>query len=71
MESVKQQGGNALKTWVVNSGNPRPEHEMMNGETVPLDDTFSNGAEWPGDSEALDAADLCNCQCSVDIVIND
>lgn len=70
MESVRQQGGDATKTWVVNSGNPRPEHAAMNGETVPLNETFSNGAEWPGDSEALDAADLCNCQCSIDIIVN-
>ena len=62
-------GSGATKTWVVTSGNPRPEHEAMDGETVPYSAEFSNGAMWPGDTSALDAADVANCQCQVEITI--
>ena len=60
---------NVTKTWVVTSRNPRPSHKAMDGETVPYDETFSNGAEWPGDSKALDAADVANCQCECEVTI--
>ena len=56
------------KTWIVTSGNPRPSHAAVDGETVPIDETFSNGAEWPGDS-ALDAADVANCLCEIEITV--
>lgn len=71
LEAVRQcaPGRGATKTWVVTSSNPRESHEAMNGDTVPYDQTFSNGAMWPGDSSALDVADVANCQCVVDIVI--
>jgi hypothetical protein len=59
--------GGATKTWVVTSGNPRASHAAMNGETVPLDDTFSNGAKWPGDSSALDVDEIAGCNCDVEI----
>lgn len=64
----QSENSGALKTWVVTSSNPRPEHAAMNGETVPYNDEFSNGAMWPGDS-ALDAADVANCQCQIEITI--
>ena len=70
LEAVRQQatGSGAMKTWVVTSGNPRPEHAAMDGETVAYDDTFSNGAEWPGD-QTLTPEESCNCQCEVEITI--
>lgn len=53
------------KTWVVNSGNPRSQHEAMNGERVNLSDRFSNGMLWPGDPSApVGAEEVANCQCS-------
>ena len=61
----------STKTWVVTSGNPRPSHASMNGETVPVDSRFSNGAEWPGDASALGASDVANCKCEVVITIPD
>lgn len=71
LEAVRQcaDGQGATKTWVVTSGNPRPSHAMMDGETVPYDGEFSNGADWPGDAGALDVADIANCQCQVEITI--
>ena len=70
LEAVRQQAPNsgAMKTWIVTSGNPRPEHAAMNGETVPYDEAFSNGAEWPGD-QVLTPEESCNCMCQVEITI--
>ena len=59
----------ATKTWDVTSGNPRPSHAAMDGETVPYDERFSNGAMWPGDADALSAEEVANCQCAVTIDI--
>ena len=59
----------AAKTWVVTSGNPRPSHAAMSGETVPYSEPFSNGAMWPGDAYALDVDEIAGCQCTVDITI--
>lgn len=47
-----------VKTWIVTSGNSA--HPEMNGETVPLGETFSNGADGP-------PADHANCQCILEI----
>jgi HK97 family phage portal protein len=59
-------GGEATKTWRTTSSSPRPAHQRMDGETVPLDDRFSNGAQWPGDSR-LDDAQRAGCKCAVEI----
>lgn len=61
-------GGKATKTWRVNSKDPRAEHASMNGETVPVDEKFSNGADWPGDP-VLGADGVSGCRCSVELVI--
>ncbi|MDT0270576.1 phage portal protein [Streptomyces sp. DSM 44915] len=61
-----QTGGEATKTWRVRSSNPRPAHRRMDGETVGLDDTFSNGARWPADSR-LDPLQRAGCQCDVEV----
>ncbi|UGS26331.1 phage portal protein [Microbacterium resistens] len=65
VEAARQNGG-ASKTWLVTSGNPRPEHAAMNGETVGLDDLFSNGAKWPGDP-VLGADGVAGCTCDVEV----
>ena len=70
MEAVRQgaPGRRATKTWVVTSGNPRPEHAAMDGETVPMGKEFSNGAQYPGD-QTLTPDQSCGCQCQVDITV--
>jgi hypothetical protein len=55
------------KRWITGT-NPRPSHALMNGETVPVDEPFSNGAFWPGD-ENLDVDESAGCNCSTEIVI--
>ena len=69
LEAVEQVRGErtATKTWLVTSRNPRSSHAAMNGETVPIDQPFSNGAMWPGDTSALDVAEVAGCQCSLQI----
>ena len=59
---------NVTKTWVTGD-NPRPTHEAMDGETVGIDDKFSNGAFWPGDDN-LDPDESCGCNCSVTVEIS-
>ena len=55
------------KTWVTGE-NPRPEHAAINGETVDVDATFSNGAQWPGD-DVLGPDGTCGCNCAADVRI--
>ena len=70
LEAINQRGNGrqAMKTWIVTSGNPRAEHAMMDGETVPFDEEFSNGAKYPGD-QVLTPEESCNCQCQVEIYL--
>lgn len=65
VEAAKQSGASG-KTWITTSGNPRPEHAAMNGETVPVGEKFSNGADWPGD-QALGVDGIAGCECEVQV----
>jgi HK97 family phage portal protein len=68
-ESAKQAAGDtATKTWIVTSTNPRPTHARMDGETVGIEDSFSNGAAWPGDA-VLGADETAGCTCEVEITV--
>ena len=55
------------KRWITGT-NPRPEHAAMNGETVPINEAFSNGCEWPGDENG-DPDTTCGCNCSTEVII--
>jgi len=59
-----RQSGAKTKTWVVTSDNPRSLHSAMDGETVPLGETFSNGMDGPGDFSG-GADEVANCQCDL------
>ena len=55
------------KTWRHHSSKtPRSSHAAMDGETVGLDDVFSNGADYPGDL-SLSAKDAVNCHCTMEV----
>lgn len=56
------------KVWVAGA-NARATHASLDGEMVPIDDTFSNGADWPGD-DSLSPDESCGCNCSTKIVIS-
>lgn len=73
LEACRQneRGERVYKTWVVTSGNPRASHALMNGETVPYGEPFSNGAQWPGDVDALSVEEVANCQCVLEIEVRD
>lgn len=71
MEGIQQgrnQGASPrsiTKTWRTGP-NPRASHAGMNGETVDIDERFTNGARWPQDID-LTADEACNCNCTVDV----
>lgn len=58
-----EQAGARSKVWRVNSS--RSRHPEMDGETVPMGETFSNGLLWPGDPSG-DVADTAGCVCSLE-----
>lgn len=65
-EAARQAGGSkATKTWQVTSGNSRSSHAAMDGETVPVDEPFSNGLDWPGSFG--DPDEVAGCQCEIGV----
>lgn len=65
VEAARQVSGDAAtKSWLVISDNPRPTHAAMHGETVPVGEKFSNGADWPGDGH-LPVDEIAGCTCGV------
>lgn len=57
-------GGLTHKTWRTPSKNPRPSHARLNGVTIPVEDLFTNGARWPGDSRLIDD-EKAGCTCEI------
>lgn len=67
VEAVKQTGDErAVKTWLTGD-NPRPSHAALDGETVPIGESFSNGLMWPGDGG--DPDEVAGCNCGVEIYV--
>ncbi|MGC9544016.1 hypothetical protein [Streptomyces sp. UG1] len=64
-EAAQQSGRDLVKTWKTGS-NPRASHARLDGQAVPMNETFSNGARWPGDSR-LDDKERSNCNCSMTV----
>lgn len=53
------------KTWISSrDGRVRDSHAALDGETVEMDDTFSNGLRYPGDPEGP-AEEVIQCRCAV------
>ena len=65
----EETGEQMYKTWVTTSSDPRSEHAAMNGQKVPVDQKFSNGADFPRDYLALGGPGVANCQCEVIISV--
>lgn len=55
-----------LKTWRTRSANPRSAHVRMDGQTVKIDEKFSNGMLWPGDVRG-GAENVANCRCVIEL----
>ena len=68
-EAVKTSGKTATKTWRTTSSHPRSAHAAINGETVPIEGKFSNGASFPGDI-ALPPEQRVGCKCEIDVKIS-
>lgn len=62
------QAGVRSKTWNVNSTSSR--HADLDGQTVALGETFSNGAQWPGDP-SLGVDETAGCLCSLTFGVED
>mgnify|MGYP006873066765 CR=1 FL=1 len=67
----RRRGENVYKTWRTTSGTPRASHAAMNGETVQMDEPFSNGMMYPGDWAGGSAAECANCKCVIDVEVRD
>ena len=59
-----QRSGRRTKTWLTTSSDPRGTHAALNGETVSLGESFSNGAQYPSD-ETLPVEERINCRCDL------
>jgi HK97 family phage portal protein len=64
VEAGRKLLGDANKTWVTNSGNSRKSHARLDGETVRINERFSNGLNWPGDP-SKGADEVAGCMCGV------
>jgi HK97 family phage portal protein len=58
-------GGVRTKTWVTaGDSDVRDSHAGVNGETVPIDQRFSNGLMYPGDPSGA-PGEIINCRCDM------
>jgi len=65
-QDAAKASGLGQKVWIhVGGKTSRPEHEAMDGETVPIDALFSNGLRWPGDPSG-GAEDNAECHCRLE-----
>lgn len=72
-EAAKQavnDGRRVTKTWNVTSSNPRRSHAALNGQTVPVEERFSNGLRFPGDPDG-DIDETAGCKCRLQIKIKE
>lgn len=68
-EAAKQLGRpETTKTWTTTSSKPRSSHAALNGETVGIDEVFSNGMNGPGDP-AGGADEVAGCSCVLDVTV--
>lgn len=63
--SAKDKGADVVKQWnAALDGRTRESHARVDGEIRELDEKFSNGLKYPGDS-AGGAAEVVNCRCAL------
>ena len=69
--AARETGLTLRKEWVAASdARTRDSHALIDGETVGMDDAFSNGLMYPGDPSG-DADEVINCRCGVSHVVID
>jgi len=70
-EVARSSGVTTRKRWLAaRDSRVRDEHAEMDGETVLMDEPFSNGAQYPGDP-AAPADTTINCRCVCTYVVDD
>lgn len=64
-------GINLMKQWMATLDNrTRDTHRELDGETIPVKETFWNGLMEPGDPDG-DPSEVCNCRCTLVSVIEE
>lgn len=63
---AEAQGVTPRKRWITGP-NARPEHAALDGETVDIEEPFSNGQMWPGESGDVDQVAGCNCSVEIEV----
>lgn len=67
-QAAKQLNKQVTKTWNTESGNARSSHARLDGETVGIDERFSNGMNAPGDPGAgVDEVAGCRCELTINV----
>ena len=62
---AKQKGADIVKQWDSTlDSRTRPTHQKLDGELVKVDEKFSNGLLYPGDSNGT-ASEVVNCRCAL------
>jgi hypothetical protein len=62
---MAEYGLHADKVWMATlSGKTRDSHRIVDRETVPIDETFSNGLMYPGDPDG-EPGEVYNCRCTM------
>ena len=62
---AKQKGATIVKQWDSTlDSRTRESHQKLDGEIVGVDETFSNGLLYPGDSNGV-ASEVVNCRCAL------
>lgn len=65
LDELSDQGLRIEKTWLAtNDERTRESHMLMDGETVPYDEEFSNELMYPGDENG-DPSEVYNCRCTM------
>lgn len=66
---AQSKGVEMEKMWLATMDNrTRHSHRWLDEERQPLDGTFSNGCEYPGDPKG-DPAEVYNCRCSMRAIV--
>ena len=62
---AKEKGANIVKQWDSTlDSRTRDSHQKLDGELVEVDEKFSNGLRYPGDSNGV-ASEVVNCRCAL------
>ena len=68
MNEAQGMGIKVQKRWLATlDSRTRDSHASLDGETVDVDDKFSNGLEFPGDPHG-DPGEVFNCRCTLEYV---